>query len=65
MVLNKNAGFNYSDKKIGPVLNSRDLYPEQCKNHLFNEKGTYEYTAKPKDMILKDIAWRLKNLLNN
>jgi hypothetical protein len=65
MVLNKNAGFNDSDKNFGPVLYSRDLYLEQCKKHLFDEKGTYEYTAKPKDMILKDVARRLKNLLND
>jgi hypothetical protein len=32
---------------------------------LFDEKGTYGFTAKPKDMILKDVARRLKNLLND
>ena len=59
-VLNKNVGFNNSDKNFGPVLYSRDLYLEQCKKHLFDAKDTYEYTAKPKDMILNDVARRFK-----
>jgi hypothetical protein len=64
-VLNKNVGFNNSDKNFGPVLYSRNLYLEQCQKHLFDDKGTYEYTEKPRDLILKDVARRLKNLLND
>mmetsp|Transcript_40948 Transcript_40948/g.85450 ORF Transcript_40948/g.85450 Transcript_40948/m.85450 type:complete len:573 (-) Transcript_40948:730-2448(-) len=64
-VLNKNVGFNDSDKNFGPVLYSRDLYLEQCQKHLFDGKGTYEYTEKPKDLILEDVARRLKNLLSD
>ena len=64
-VLNKNVGFNDSDKNFGPVLYSRDLYLKQCEKHLFDGKGTYEYTEKPKDLILFDVARRLKNLLND
>jgi len=64
-VLNKNVGFNHSDKNFGPVLYSRNLYLEQCQKHLFDDKGTYEYTEKPKDLILEDVTRRLKNLLND
>ena len=64
-MLNKKVGFNDSDKNFGPVLYSRDLCLEQCKKHLFDAKGTYEYTAKPKDLILFDVARRLKLLLND
>ena len=64
-VLNRNVGFNNSDKNFGPVLYSRDLYLKQCQMHLFDGKGTYEYTQKPKDLILNDVARRLKNLLND
>ena len=64
-VLNKNVGFNDSDKNFGPVLYSRDLYLEQCKKHLFDEKNTYEHTEKPKDFILNDVVRRLKNLLHD
>ena len=64
-VLNRNVGFNNSDKNFGPVLYSRDLYLKQCQMHLFDTKGTYEYTEKSKDLILNDVARRLKNLLND
>jgi hypothetical protein len=63
--LNRNVGFNDSDKNFGPVLYSRDLYLEQCKKHLFDGKGTYEYTEKPKNFILEDVTRILKTLLNN
>ena len=63
-VLNKNVGFNNSDKNFGPVLYSRDLYLEQCKMHLLDDKGTYQFTDKPKDLILKDVTHRLKNLVD-
>ncbi len=62
-VLNQNFGLNYSDKNFGPVLYSRDLYLKQCQKHLFDGKGTYEYTDKPKDLILEDVTRRLKTLL--
>ena len=65
MVLNRNIGFNNSDKNFGPVLYSRDLYLKQCQMHLFDNKGTYEYTEKPRDLILLDVVRRLKNLLND
>jgi len=38
-VLNKNVGFNNSDKNFGPVLYSRNLYLEQCQKHLFDGSG--------------------------
>jgi hypothetical protein len=63
--LNRNVGFNDTDKNFGPVLYSRDLYLEQCKKRLFDGKGTYEYTGKLKDLILEDVTSRLKNLLND
>ena len=63
-VLNKNVGFNNSDKNFGPVLYSRDLYIEQCRLTLFDDKGTYQYTEKPKDLILMDVIRRLKKLLD-
>ncbi len=63
--LNKNVGINDSDKNFGPVLYSRDLYLEQCKKYLFDEKSTYEDTEKPKDLILNDVVRRLKNLLHD
>jgi hypothetical protein len=59
-VLNKNVGFNDSDKHFGPVLYSWDLCLEQCQRHLFDGKGTYEYTERPKDMILEDVTRRLE-----
>ncbi len=63
-VLHKNVGFNDSDKQFGPVLYSRDLYLEQCQKHLFDGKGTCEYTERPKDLILEDITSRLETLLH-
>jgi hypothetical protein len=59
-VLNRNVGFNDSDKNFGPVLYSWDLYLDQCQKHLFDGKGTYEYIEKPKDLILEDVTRRLK-----
>ena len=64
-MLNKKVGFNDSDKNFSPVLYSRDLCLEQCKKHLLDAKGTYEYTENPKDLILNDVARRLKTLLND
>ncbi len=62
--LNRNVGFNDSDKNFGPVLYFRDLHLEHCKKqHLFDGKGTYEYTEKPKDLILEDVTRRLKDVL--
>jgi hypothetical protein len=63
-VLNKNVGFNNSDKNFGPVLYSRDLYLEQCMLHLFDDKGTYQFTDKPKYLTLIDVVRRLNNLLD-
>ncbi len=63
--LNRNVGFNDSDMNFGSVLYPRDLYLEQCKKYVFDGKGTYEYTEKPKDFILEDVTSRLKNLPND
>ena len=63
-VLNKNVGFNNSDKNFGPVLYSCDLYLEQCMLHLLDDMGTYQFTEKPKDLILIDVVRRLNNLLD-
>lgn len=60
----RDIGYNISDKNFGPVLYSRDLYLEQCEKHLRDDKGTYQYTAKPKDLILADVVRRLKALLH-
>jgi hypothetical protein len=69
-VLNKNVGFNDSDEHFGPVLDSWDLYLEQCQKHLFDGEGTHEYTERPKDLIiltviLEDVTRRLKSLLHD
>jgi hypothetical protein len=47
--MSRNVGFSNSDKNFGPVLYSRDIYLKKCEKHLYNGKGTYEYTAKPND----------------
>jgi hypothetical protein len=64
-MLDLSSSFNDSDKSFGPVLYSGDLYLEQCQKHLFDGKGTYEYTEKLKEMILEDVTKRLKNLPND
>ncbi len=63
-VLNK---YNDSDKNFGSVRYSRDLhrYATSTWNNLesiwlYDEKGTHEYTVKQKDLILNDVARRLK-----
>ena len=63
-VLDRNIGYNISDKNYGPVLYSRDLYLEQCKKLLCDDKGTYEHTEQPKDLILSSVVRRLKNTVN-
>ena len=60
----RNVGYNISDKNYGPVLYSRDLYLEQCRKLLLDDKGTYEYTDQPKDLILSSLVRRLKSLVN-
>jgi hypothetical protein len=62
-VQGRNVGYNNSDKNYGPVLYSRDLYLKQCLLHLYDDKGTYEHTEKPKNLILADVSRRLNNLL--
>jgi hypothetical protein len=64
-VLKRNLGFDNADNNFGPGLYSRDLYLEQCETHLYDVKGTYEYTAKPKDLKLNSVSRRLKTLLND
>jgi len=61
----RQVGFNNSDKNYGPVLYSRDLYLKQCHLLLYDDKGTYMHTAKPKDMILQDVVHRLKCLVQD
>ena len=58
-------GYNISDKNMGPVIYSRDLYIQQCLLHLNDEKGTYEIIDKPKDVVLQETFQKLKNLLNS
>ena len=64
-VQGRNVGYNNSDKNYGPVLYSRDLYLSQCLLHLHDDKGTYERTEKPMDLILADVSRRLNNLLRD
>lgn len=64
-IQDRKVGYNISDKNYGPVLYSEDLYLEQCKKLLFDEKGTYEHTEQPKDMILTSLVRRLKNLVQD
>ena len=61
----RQVGFNNSDKNYGPVLYSRDLYLEQCRLLLYDDKGTYMHTAKPTDLILQDVVDRLKCLVHD
>ena len=58
------VGYNISDKNMGPVLYSRDLYVQQCLLHLKDDKGTYEKIKKSKEDILKETLLKLKKLLN-
>ncbi len=60
-VLFKHVGSNDSNKIFGPVclLVSTISAWSKYKNHLLNEKGTYEYTANPTDLILEDVTRRL------
>jgi hypothetical protein len=46
-VLDRNVGINGSDKNLGPVLYSPDLYLKQCQMNLLDTEGTYEYTKYP------------------
>ena len=64
-VQDRDVGYNISDKNYGSVLYSRDLYLEQCEMHLRDDKGTYMYTDRPKDLILEDVIIRLKTLVSN
>ena len=60
-VQGSNVGFNNSDKNYGPVLYSRDLYLKQCYLHLYDDKGTYEHTEKPADLIhFTDLFWLIR-----
>jgi hypothetical protein len=57
-------GYNSSDKNFGPVLYSRDKYVEQCKLHLFDDKGTYVLILQSKSEVLSGLLFRLQHLLN-
>ena len=58
-----NVGYNISDKMLGPVLYSRDLFLEQCALHLYDGKNTYEPISGGRDEILQHIVNKLKRLL--
>ncbi len=62
--LNRNVEFNDSDKNFGPVLYSRALYLDQCKNICLMER-IHASTLRRKKLILEDVTSRLKNLLND
>ena len=62
-LLGYSVGYNISDKMLGPVLYSRDLYLDQCKLHLEDGKGTYERISESKKQILVSVVDRLKCLL--
>ena len=64
-IQDRKVGYNITDKNYGPVLYSEDLYLEQCKKLLFDDKGTYEHTERPKDFILTSLVRRLKNLVQD
>jgi hypothetical protein len=51
------------DKNRGPVVYSKDLYREQCRLHLEDDKGTYGKVEKTKDDILEDVPPELKGIL--
>ena len=65
-LLGNSVGYNISDKMLGPVLYSRDLYLDQCKLvklHLKDGKATHERISESKKQILVCVVNRLKNLL--
>ena len=51
-LLGYSVGYNISDKMLGPVLYSRNLYLDQCKLHLEDREETYERTSELKKQIL-------------
>ena len=55
--------YHVSDKMLGPVLYSRDLYLDQSKLHLEDRKGTYECISESKKQILGFVVDRLKYML--
>jgi hypothetical protein len=56
-------GYNIADKNRGPVVYSKDLYREQCRLHLEDDKGTYGKVEKTKEDILEDVLLKLKGIL--
>ena len=56
-------GYNTADKNRGPVVYSKDLYREQCRLHLEDDKGTYGKVEKTKEDILEDVLLKLKGIL--
>ena len=62
-VLGYSVGYNISDKMLGPMLYSRDLYLNQRKLHREDGKGTYEHISESKEQILVSLVDRLKYLL--
>jgi hypothetical protein len=45
------------------VIYSKDLYREQCRLHLEDDKGTYCKVEKTKEGILDDVFLKLKGIL--
>jgi hypothetical protein len=58
-------GYSNADnlKNRGPVIYPKDLYREQCRLHLEDDKGTYSKVEKTKEDILDDVFLKLKGIL--
>ena len=54
------VGYNNADKNRGPVIYSKDLYAEQCRLHLEDDKGTYgKIVNQTKEDIIEEILQKL------
>jgi hypothetical protein len=50
------VGYNNADKNRGPVIYSKDLYAEQCRLHLEDDKGTFgKVFDRTNEDIIKEI----------
>ena len=58
------VGYNNADKNRGPVIYSKDLYAEQCRLHLEDDKGTYgKIVNQTKEDIIEEILQKLCGIL--
>ena len=58
------VGYNNADKNRGPVIYSKDLYAEQCRLHLEDDKGTYgKIFDRTNEDIIKEILVKLGGIL--